>query len=401
MGGAADFALRDFLTRGDQPYEWLDEETGRELLARHGRDTGALPFVVIDDEVTLSAPTAEELADALGVREPPRQREYDLLIVGAGPAGLAAAVYAASDGLSVAVAERSAPGGQASYTSRIENYFGIDPLGPPMTGAHLARIGGRQAESFGAELLILRGVVGGRSRGDGLQEVELSTGERLTGRALIVASGVEWRQLDVDGIDDFFGRGVYFGAGRSEAPLLTGKHVAVVGAGNAGGQAVLHLADYAARVTMLCRGDELSKSLSAYLVDRIRAHPRIDVRLRSEVTGIAGDDCLRSIEVNGDESLPVEAMFLTIGGTPRTQWAAAQGLLTDAGGYLLTGPDLAGDGKLPPHWPVERAPLALESSVPGVFVAGDVRHGSVKRVAGAVGEGANAVALVHRYLGEG
>jgi thioredoxin reductase (NADPH) len=399
VGGPGDHELRDFLTRGDQPYEWLDERAGRSLLERHGVVGKQLPVVVIDDAVVLVSPSLEELADALGVRQPPKAGDYDVVIVGAGPAGLAAAVYAAADGLSVAVAERSIPGGQASYTSQIENYFGIDPLGPPMTGAHLARIGGRQAETFGAEILILRGVVSGRRRDDGRHEVELSSGEKLNARAAIVASGVEWRRLEVDGVEELLGRGVYFGAGRSEAPFLAGKHAVVVGAGNAAGQAVLNLAERAERVTMLCRGRELGGSLSAYLVDRIEAHPRIDVRLGSEVTAVAGDDRLREITVNGSEVLPVDGMFLAIGGRPRTTWAAEQDLVTDSRGYLVTGHDLLEGGRPPESWPLERPPLALEASVPGIFVAGDVRHGSIKRVAGAVGEGAMAAALIHQYLG--
>jgi thioredoxin reductase (NADPH) len=399
VGTVTDYDLRDFLTRADQPYEWLDEQTGRQLLQAHGLLAGPRPVVVIDGATVLVAPTLGELADALGVRQPPKATEYDLVIVGAGPAGLAAAVYAASEGLSVAVAERAVPGGQAAYTSQIENYFGIDPLGPPMTGAHLARIGGRQAETFGAELLILRGVVASRRRDDGSHEADLSSGEKLGARAVIVASGVEWRRLQVDGVDQFLGRGIYFGAGRSEASLLEDRRVVVVGAGNAAGQAVLNLADRAERVTLLCRGPKLAASLSTYLIERIEAHPRIDVRMESEVTALTGDDRLRAITVNDRDVLPTDAMFLAIGGTPRTEWAAEQQLVRDQAGYLLTGHDLLVDGGMPSSWrTLTRPPLALEASVPGVFVAGDVRHGSIKRVAGAVGEGAMAVALVHQYL---
>jgi thioredoxin reductase (NADPH) len=399
VGTVDDYELRDFLTRGDQPYEWLDAGSaeGQAKLERLGTFA---PAVVIDGDTVLSAPTVEALADALGIRFPPSSAEYDVVIVGAGPAGLASAVYAASDGLSVAVAERSSPGGQASYTSQIENYFGIDPHAPPMSGAHLARIGGRQAESFGAELLILRGAVGGRTRDDGLHEVDLATGETLRAPAVIVASGVEWRRLEVDGLDELVGRGVYFGAGRSEAPLLEGRRVVVVGAGNSAGQAALHLAERADRVTMLCRGAALTASLSAYLVERIESHPRIDVKMRTEVTELHGDGRLEAVTVTGDERLPVDAMFLTIGGVPRTEWAAEQHLLTDPGGYLLTGHDLLEHGRAPERWPLERPPFALESSTPGIFVAGDVRHGSTKRVAAAVGEGAMAVELIHRYLGD-
>jgi thioredoxin reductase (NADPH) len=401
VGHAADQEVRDFLTRADQPYDWLDPYSGRSLLERHGVVDGEGPVVVIDDEIVLASPSLEELADALGVRHPPSATDYDLVIVGAGPAGLAAAVYAASDGLTVAVPERSAPGGQAGHTSRIENYFGIDPLAPPMTGAHLARIGGRQAESFGAELLILRGVVGGRTRDDGHHEADLSTGETLRARAVIIASGVEWRRLEVEGIDEFLGRGVFFGPGRSEASLLQDRHVVIIGAGNSAGQAALNLAESARRVTMLCRGSALARSLSAYLVARIEAHPRIEVRLQSQVTALDGDGRLEAVTINDTDVLRADAMFLAIGGEPRTAWAAETNLLTDPAGYLLTGHDLLEGGRAPREWPLERPPLTLEASVPGVFVAGDVRAGSTKRVAGAVGEGAMAVALVQNYLAEG
>ena len=400
VGTLADHFLRDFLTRADQPCEWFDEESGHELLTQHGVAGAGLPVVVIDDKIVLVRPTLEQLADALGIRVPPTRTDYDVVIVGAGPAGLAAAVYAASDGLSVAVPERDVPGGQAAYTSRIENYFGIDPLGPPMTGAHLARIGGRQAEMFGAELLILRGAVDSRPLADGRHQVTLSTGEQLSARALICASGVTWRRLDVPGIDDFFGRGVYFGAGRSEAPLLQGKRVIVVGGGNSAGQAALHLADYAERVVMVCRGPSLAASLSGYLLERIRANDRIYVRLQSQVTAVAGHGKLEEVTLNGTERLPADAMFIAIGGTPQTDWATGHSLCRDSAGYLLTGPDLVTDGCAPAEWPLERAPYALEASVPGAFVAGDIRHGSVKRVAAAVGEGATAVAQIHSYLTE-
>jgi thioredoxin reductase (NADPH) len=400
VGTVADHRLRDFLTRVDQPYEWFDEDNGREFLERHGAVDAGLPVVVVDDEIVLVQPTLEEVADALGIRYPPRSTEYDVVIVGAGPAGLAAAVYAASDGLSVAVPEREAPGGQAAHTSRIENYFGIDPLGPPMTGAHLARIGGRQAEMFGAELLILRGAVGSRLLDDGRHEIELTAGERLRALALVCASGVAWRRLDVSGIDRLFGRGVYFGAGRSEAPLLRGKKVVVVGGGNSAGQAALHLADYADRVTMVCRGPSLAASLSAYLLERIRANPRIEVRLHSRVTGVDGDPELEAVTINGTERLPADALFVAIGGTPQTDWVAAHQLRRDEAGYVLTGPDLGDGVRTPTGWPLQRAPYALEASVPGVFVAGDVRHGSTKRVAAAVGEGSTAVAQIHTYLNE-
>jgi thioredoxin reductase (NADPH) len=395
IGRAGDaYELREFLSRAEQPYRLLDPD----MLEAHGISAAQLPVVIIDGETVLVSPKLEELGDALGVRRPPSKTEYDVIVVGAGPAGLAAACYAASDGLSVVVVERSTVGGQAGFTSRIENYFGIDPLGPPMTGAHLAQIGSRQAEAFGAELLLLRSVVGATNLDDGRREVELSTGEKLRGRAGIIASGVDWRRLDVDGIDEFLGRGVYYGAGRSEAPLLSGRRVVVVGAGNSAGQATLNFAEHDAKVTMLARGDHLSRSLSAYLVRRIEADSRVEVRLESEVTAVAGDGHLQAITINDAEVLPTDALVVAIGGTPRTQWAPEIGLTTDPGGYLLTGHDLFAHGHPPASWPLERPPLALEASVPGIFIAGDVRHGSIKRVAGAVGEGATAVALIHQYF---
>ena len=375
--------LRDFLTRGDQPFAWT-EAPAPVRVSFGGRE--------------LVEPSLEELADALGIRYPPSASEYDLIVVGAGPAGLAAAVYAASDGLRTVVAERDVPGGQASHTSQIENYFGIDPLGEPMSGARLARIGGRQAETFGAELLIMRGVVGRGSRHEGLHSVRLATGEELTAPALVCATGVEWRRLDTPGLDELLGRGVYYGAGRSEAPLMRGKHVVVVGGGNSAGQAALNFAQYAESVSMLCRGASLSATLSAYLGHRIDDDPRIDVRVRSQLAGVEGDGRLTAVTVAGEsgtERLPADYLFLTIGGVPRTEWAADGGPARDDAGFLLTGHEIPRDA-----WSEDREPMPLESSTPGFFVAGDVRHGSTKRVAAAVGEGAMAVALVHRYLDE-
>ena len=397
IGTSGDYGLRDFLTRSDLPYEWVDAADASAEIARRGLTVERLPIVIVDDTVLVGA-TIEGIADAFGGRTQPLKTEYDVLIVGAGPAGLAAAVYAASDGLSVAVAEGSAPGGQASSTGRIENYFGIDPSGPPMTGAHLASVGVRQAESFGAELLILRAVVSGGFLDDGRHELELSTGEKLAAPCVIIATGVDWRRLEVDGIEEFLGRGIYFGAGRSEAPFLDDCDVVVVGGGNSAGQAALTLAERARRVTMLCRGPALSASLSAYLATRIETHPRIEVRMKSQVTAVSGGERLEAITTNNEEVLRTDAMFLTLGGVPRTAWAAGHGLLTDPAGYFLTGHDLLEDGRPPDAWPLERSPHALESSIPGIFVAGDVRHGSTKRVAGAVGEGAMAVALVNQYL---
>jgi len=291
------------------------------------------------------------------------------------------------------VVERDVPGGQASHTSKIENFFGF-PGG--IEGAHLARLAGRQAEGFGAELVLLRGVTGSRMTPEGAQ-LEVAGGYEVSADVVIAAPGMDWRTLDVDGIEAGLGRGIYYGAGRSEAARCGGDPVVVVGAGNSAGQAVMNLADAGARVTMVVRGSSLAKSMSAYLVERIHAHPLIEVRLRTEVEAVdcAGD--LRSVTAGGEE-LPARALFLCLGGVPRTGWAGAAGVALDARGFILTGPDLRAGGALPENWPLERDPLALETSVPGVFAAGDVRLDSMKRVASAVGEGAMAVHLVHRYL---
>jgi thioredoxin reductase (NADPH) len=324
------------------------------------------------------------------------------MIVGAGPAGLAAAVYAASDGLSTVVAERDVPGGQASHTSLIENFFGfVDGIG----GAELARLAGRQAERFGAELLLLNGVTGSNAGKGGTPLLCISSGERISADIVIAAPGMEWRRIELDGVDELLGRGVYYGAGRSEAWQCGDQDVLVVGAGNSAGQAVMNLADAGARVTMVVRGENLGKVMSAYLVQRIDAHPLIDVRLRTQVTDLHADrGRLGAVTIESadgeSETKPARALFLCIGGEPRTAWAVESGIRTDRAGFIVTGPDLLENGRRPDDWPLDRDPLALEMSVPGLFAAGDVRHGSTKRVAGAVGEGSMAVALAHRRLEE-
>ncbi len=403
-----DHELRDFLTRAAQPFEWIDagsQEAERVLGERGARDA-ALP-VVIDGRSVLAAATPETLIEAWRLNPPPAREEYDLAIVGAGPAGLAAAVYAASDGLSTLVSEIDLPGGQASHTSLIENFFGF-PEG--IGGAELARRAGRQAEQFGAELLIRRGVTGnGRTTKDEFT-IQLAGDYEISACTVIVAPGMVWRQLEVEGVDELLGRGVYYGAGRSEAQQCGGDQVVVVGAGNSAGQAVMHLGNAGANVTMVVRGDDLGKSMSAYLVDRIRAHPLIEVRLRTEVDGVetehvdGGPPQLAAVRIRDrdghGERIAARALFLCIGGVPRTAWTADSGIRVDQAGYILTGPDLLVDGHRPPDWPLDRDPLALETSLPGVFAAGDVRHGSAKRVAGAVGDGAMATALAHIRLDE-
>jgi thioredoxin reductase (NADPH) len=396
--------LRDFLTRAAQPFEWLEAGTpdAERALAEHGARDAELP-VVTDGQNVVAAATPERLADVWMLNRPPSRSAYDVAIVGAGPAGLAAAVYAASDGLSTLVLERDLPGGQASHTSLIENFFGF-PEG--IGGAELARRAGRQAERFGAELLIRRGVTGNGRSPEDLFTLEIEGGYEVAAGAVIVAPGMVWRRLEVDGVDELLGRGVYYGAGRSEAMQCAGDPVVVVGAGNSAGQAVTHLADAGADVTMVVRGDSHGKSMSAYLVDRIAANPRIRVRLRSEIASLEAEGgVLAAVTVRdatgATERVPARALFLCIGGVPRTDWATESDIRLDRAGYVLTGPDLLlQEGRRPTNWPLARDPLALETSVPGIFAAGDVRHGSPKRVAGAVGDGAMAVALTHRRLAE-
>jgi thioredoxin reductase (NADPH) len=348
----------------------------------------------------LTGATVESLVAAWGQASGPAQRDYDLAIVGAGPAGLAAAVYAASDGLRTVVLERDLPGGQASHTSMIENFFGF-PGG--IGGAELARLAGRQAEGFGADLVLLNGVTGHRYEG-GHAVISLRDGSEVTAPVIIAAPGMVWRRLDVQGVAELLGRGVYYGAGRSEAAQCGGDEVVVVGAGNSAGQAVLHLANAGARVIQAVRGDGLGRTMSAYLVERIERHPLIDVRLHTQVTAIQGDEALRAVTLTDGGGVSTEqraqALFLCLGGVPSTGWAGESGVAVDERGYILTGPDLLHRGARPAGWPLDRDPLALETSVPGLFAAGDVRSGSTKRVAGAVGEGAMAVALVHRRLEE-
>ena len=395
--------LRDFLTRTAQPYEFLElgSAEAAALLADHGLTERDLPLVVDGSDVYPNA-SLSLLADAWNLSTPPSRKHYDLAIVGAGPAGLAAAVYAASDGLSTIVIEADVPGGQASHTSLIENFFGFpDGIG----GAELARLAGRQAERFGAELILLRGVVGSSARAAGPPLLLIDGGYEVTADALIAANGMEWRRLDVEGVPDLLDRGVYYGAGRSEAARCGGQHVVVVGAGNSAGQAVLDLSRADARVTMVVRGDELGSKMSSYLVERIERDPLIDVRLHATVTAAHPDgDRLGAVTITDEagkgEQLRAGSLFLCLGGTPRTAWAAGAGVRVNSAGFVVTGSGLLEAGRRPEGWPIDRDPLVLETTIPGLFAAGDLRSGSTKRVAAAVGEGAMAAALVHRRLEE-
>lgn len=297
--------------------------------------------------------------------------------------------------------EADVPGGQASYTSLIENFFGfVDGIG----GAELARRAGRQAEAFGADLVLLRAAVGSGTR-DGKPLLRVDGGHKVTADAVLAATGMEWRRLEVDGVEELRDRGVYYGAGRSEAARCGGDPVVVVGGGNSAGQAALNLSDAGAQVTLAVRGDSLAAKMPAYLVARVERRPRVAVRLRTEVTALdEADGQLAAVTLTDadgrDERIPARALFLCIGGIPRTEWADGVGVRLNEAGYVLTGPDLLVAGSRPDGWPLERDPLALETSVPGLFAAGDARSGSTKRVAAAVGEGGSAVALVYRRLEE-
>jgi thioredoxin reductase (NADPH) len=392
------YRVRDFLTRIAQPAEWLEAGTPEAdaLLAELGLTATQIPVLVEKDGTMLPNVTIEALVHAWRHDDVPKRSSYDVVIIGGGPAGLAAAVYAASDGLSTIVLERDVPGGQASHTSRIENFFGFpDGIG----GAELARKAGRQAEKFGAEIMVMRGALGSRMN-DPQEPVEVVVdgGIEITACVVLAATGMDWRRLDLPRLDELRGRGVYYGAGRSEAAQCGGDPVVVVGAGNSAGQAVMNLADAGANVTMIVRGDRLGKTMSAYLVERIEQHPLIEVRLNTELTAVHSDgDRLVAVSFGDVDWHPTSALFICIGGVPQTAWCPREGVWTDPSGYILTGIDLGGR---PDGWTLDRDPLPLETSRPGLFAAGDVRHGSTKRVGAAVGEGAMAAALFFQRLDE-
>jgi thioredoxin reductase (NADPH) len=390
--------LRDMLTRMGIPHGWYQATSaaGRRLLEEAGQDGSKLPVVVFHNGQVFVDPSDAELAEALGYRTRPPASAYDLVIVGAGPAGLAAAVYAASEGLDTLVLEPRVVGGQAGTSAMIRNYLGF-PQG--VGGGDLANRALEQAWLFGANLVLAQQASGLRADGD-RRLVRLPDGGEVAAGAVVVASGVSWRRLGVPRLEALVGAGVFYGAAGSEARAMEGQDVFVVGAGNSAGQAALHLARYAASVTLLVRGPDLGRSMSEYLVQEISQAPNVAVRLRTQVADGLGGHRLEGLALRHDggvEEVPAAALFVMIGGEPRTEWLA--GVARDASGYVLTGHDLLGPDGLPAGWPHARPPLLLETSVPGVFAAGDVRHRSVKRVASAVGEGAVAVQLVHQYLG--
>lgn len=390
---------RLFLARNHVPYQWLEVELDREaarVMSVLGAEDHELPLVVLGDGTVLRKPTVLEVADALGLPTRTESTLYDLVIVGAGPAGLAAAVYGSSEGLRTAVIERAAPGGQAGQSASIENYLGF-PKG--LSGSDLSHRAVTQARRLGAEMVLARDVSALEQRGT-VYAVRLEDGSEIEARSVIIATGVSYRMLDAPGLAELSNRGVFYGASASEARRAEGAEVYIVGAANSAGQAALNLARYAARVTLVVRGENLEKSMSQYLVARVQDAENIDVRLDTEVVGGHGTEHLEALTLRhrltgATEEVAADWLFVFIGAAPRTEWLP-DALERDANGFILTGPDVVALDHV--RWPLRREPGLLETSLPGVFAAGDVRLGSMKRVASAVGEGASAVHLVHRHL---
>jgi thioredoxin reductase (NADPH) len=394
--------LRDHLSRTPVPYGYYpaDSAEGRRLLQEFNLDATRLPAFILHDGRVFVQPAWTEVAAAMGARTCPACRQADVTIIGAGPAALAAAVYGASEGLRAVILDADAVGGQAGTSSKIRNYLGF-PRG--ISGHDLAVRAFRQAVLFGAEVVVMNRVTGLRVEGD-RHIVTCADGSEIMSRAVVIATGVAYRRLAIPAIEALRGVGVFYGAAVSEAPAVKGQHVFVVGAGNSASQTALHLARYAAQVTILVRSDSLAKSMSEYLITEIAATTNIDVRLTTEVVGAHGTGQLSGLELRNcatgeTETVPAAALFILIGAEPQTAWLP-DAIARDARGFILTGRDLLRDGQLPGGWPLERPPALLETSLPGFFAVGDVRQRSMKRVASAVGEGATAISLIHEYLQE-
>ena len=394
--------LRDFLARNRVTFRWLDPT--RPAISddiESPREGDRYPIVICADGERLVTPTLRELAQKVGLQTTPSSQEYDLAIIGGGPAGLAAAVYGASEGLRTILIEREAPGGQAGTSSRIENYLGF-PTGLP--GDELGARALQQAQRFGAELLVARDVVGLESAtGSDGRVVVLDGGDRFAARSVIVATGVAWRTLDVPGSDAMVGRGIYYGAARTEALSCQGQHVFLVGGGNSAGQAAMFFANYASKVSLLVRASSLADSMSHYLIQQLASKSNIEICTRCRIVGVEGDRRLEAVIIENRDTgalvtEPASAVFVFIGADAKTDWLPPD-LIRDADGYVCTGRDvmdLVVEKK--GRWPLDRDPFLLETSEPGVFAAGDVRHGSIKRVASGVGEGSMAIAFVHQFL---
>ncbi len=398
------YQLRDFLARNHVPYQWIDVEVAandpetKQLLGALGEEAASLPVVLFPDGTKLLESAPADVAEKVGLRTRAQTSFYDLAILGGGPAGLAAAVYGASEGLHTVIVEREAPGGQAGMSSRIENYLGF-PSG--LSGGDLARRAVVQAQRFGVEILAPQEAVDVRLEGP-YRIIKLADGNEISCHALMIATGVQWRRMESAGVDRLQGAGIYYGGGVTEALSCRGEIVYVVGGANSAGQAAMNFSRYAEKVVMLVRRESLASTMSQYLIDQIQQTPNIQVWAHASVAEVHGDNHLEEISVlcsdtGKTERVPASAMFIFIGALPRTEWLSNI-VERDDRGFVLTGPDLMKDGKPPKGWTLERDPFLLESSVPGIFAVGDVRHGSVKRVASGVGEGSVAVQFIHQYL---
>lgn len=395
--------IKEFLARNQVPYQWLDvekEAEARPLLQSVHAGQDQLPVVVFPDGSFLIHPTTFQVAEKVGFRMKAEQPLYDLIVIGAGPAGLAAAVYGGSEGLKTVLIEREAPGGQAGMSSRIENYLGF-PAG--LSGQDLARRALTQAQRFGVELLNPQEAVSVRGTGPA-RIVTLADGSELSGKTVLITTGVSYRTLNVPGMAQLTGAGIYYGAGMTEAFASKGEDVYIIGGANSAGQAAVYFARHARQVTMLVRGDSLTATMSYYLIERLKETPNIIVETSVEVTEVQGTSRLESLvlqhaKTKDRRTVPAQSLFILIGAQPHTDWLG-ESVLRDEHGFILSGPDLVRDGCLPPTWPLERAPYLFETSVPGIFVAGDARHGSIKRVASGVGEGTIAEKMIERYLDE-
>lgn len=400
---AKSYELREFLARNHVPYRWEDIDMARldgelKRLLEAPDANVRFPIVVFPEGDRLMEPTHEEIAKRIGLRTRPDSDFFDLAVVGGGPAGLAAAVYGASEGLKTVIIEREAPGGQAGLSSRIENYLGF-PSG--LSGGDLTRRAVAQAMRFGAEILTPQQAVSARTEGP-YRIIKLLDGTEVSCHAMLIATGVQWRKLDVPGIDNLQGAGVYYGAGSTEATSCRDETVYIIGGANSAGQAAMNFSRFAKRVIMLVRGTSLAATMSKYLIDDIANTPNIEVQTQSQVVAVHGQNRLESISISCAktgtvEAVPASSLFVFIGAEPRTEWLDGF-VKRDAKGFILTGADLLQDGKSPQGWPAGRTPGLLETSVPGAFAVGDVRHGSIKRVASSVGEGSIAVQFVHQYL---